>query len=158
MNIVMENAGSDAAAGSFTGFLACRGPVLIVDDDPTDAMQTEWVLAELQPKFPVQILTSGEDLVAYLNGEGLYKDRAAYPYPSMILLDLKMPGMDGYEALRWLKTSATHSDVPVVVLSGFANMAEQVTRAYQLGAHSFLPKPVKQQDIEGVLSLLKIAV
>lgn len=160
MSSITEIAGVDAPVnGKLLGPLwASHGPVLVVDDDPSDAVQTECALAELQPRFPVQILTSAEDLIAYLEGEGLYEDRAHYPYPSLVLLDLKMPKTDGFAVLEWLKLSGTHSQVPVVVLSGYADMAGQVTRAYQLGARSFLPKPVQQQDLESVLSLLKIAI
>lgn len=135
-----------------------KGPVVIVDDDTSDAMTAEGVIDELQPAFPVQILTSGEDFIAYLQGEGLYHDREHYPYPGLVLLDLKMPGMDGYDVLEWIKQHPTHASLPIVALSGFANMAGQVTQAYQLGAHSFLPKPVQLQDLRSILSLLKISV
>lgn len=135
-----------------------EGPVVIVDDDPYDAMLAEGIIDELQPRFPIQILTSGEDLISYLQGDGLYHDRSHYPYPGVVLLDLKMPKMDGFDVLKWLKDHPEHKDIPIVVLSGFVDMAGQVTRAYQLGAHSFLPKPVRQEDIESILSVLKIAV
>ncbi len=135
-----------------------EGPVLIVDDDPSDAMLCEGVIDELQPKYPAQILTSGDDLFAYLEGDGLYHDRARYPYPGLILLDLKMPKIDGFEVLKWLKTRPQHAEIPVVVLSGFVDMASQVTRAYQLGAHSFLPKPVRQTDIQSILTLLHVSI
>ena len=135
-----------------------EGPVLIVDDDPYDAMLSEGVMEELQPKFPVQIITSGEDLMDYLQGDGLYQDRVHYPYPGLILLDLKMPGMDGFEVLKWLKSRPEHSEIPIVVLSGCVDLAGQVTRAVQLGAHSFLPKPVQQQDIRSILDVLNVSI
>ena len=69
-----------------------------------------------------------------------------------------MPRMDGFAVLQWLKNHPEHAKVPVVVLSGLAGMAGLVTKAYQLGAHSFLPKPVQAQDIQSVLHLLKISV
>ncbi len=135
-----------------------KGPVLIVDDETCHAMLAEAVFDEVRPGSSIQILTSGEDLVAYLQGESLYRDRCRYPYPGLVLLDLKMPKMDGFEALRWVKTHPKHSHLPIVVLSGVSGMAEQVTRAYHLGAHSFLPKPVQHRDVESILSLLKISV
>lgn len=138
--------------------MARQGPVVIVDDDPYDALLTEGIVDELQPHFEVQILTSGEDLVAYLQGDGLYQDRSHYPIPGLVLLDLKMPQMDGFAVLEWLKNHPEHSSIPIVVLSGAADMVEQVTRAYALGAHSFLPKPIQQRDIESILTLLKISI
>ena len=152
-----ENAGATAGA-DVAAQTAREGPVIIVDDDPYDALQSEGVIDELQPKFPVQILTSGEDLVAYLQGEGLYQDRSRYPYPALVLLDLNMPKMDGFEVLQWLKGHPEHAAIPIVVLSGRFDMPGQVTRAYQLGAHSFLPKPILLQDIQSILSHLKISI
>jgi CheY-like chemotaxis protein len=157
LNSAMENADADAG-GNATAQSVREGPVIIVDDDPYDALQSEGVVDELPPKFEVQILTSGEDLVAYLQGESLYADRSHYPLPGLVLLDLKMPGMDGFAVLEWLKNHPEYSEIPIAVLSGCVDMAGQVTRAYQLGAHSFLPKPVQLQDIRSILSLLKISI
>jgi two-component system response regulator len=134
------------------------GPVVIVDDDPADAMLAEGVFDVCQSRFALQILTSGEDLVAYLQGTGLYNDRIHYPYPGLILLDLNMPKMDGFAVLEWVRGHPEHGDVPIVVLSGFSDLVEQVTRAYTRGAHSFLPKPIQLQDIKTILSILKISI
>ena len=156
MNTIMDDASMVAAKDGTTQ--PCDGPVLIVDDDPYDAITAEGVVGDLNPILPVQILTSGEDLIAYLQGENIYHDRKQFPYPGLVLLDLKMPRMDGFAVLQWLKNHPEHAKVPVVVLSGLAGMAGLVTKAYQLGAHSFLPKPVQAQDIQSVLHLLKISV
>jgi len=158
MNSIMENAGAATAVNAVTQSSAREGPVVIVDDDASDALLAEGIIDELKPRFPVQILSSGEDLVAYLQGKDLYHDRSQYPYPGLVLLDLKMPKMDGFALLQWLKDHPEHAQIPIVVLSGCVNMAGQVTRAYQLGAHSFLPKPVQQEDIQSILSLLKVSI
>jgi CheY-like chemotaxis protein len=158
MNFIVEHAGA-AIWGRIAAEASAReGPVVIVDDDPYEALLAQGVLDELQPRFPIQILTSGEDLVAYFQGDDLYHDRNSYPYPGLVLLDLKMPKMDGFEVLQWLNDHPEHAEVPIVVLSGFAGMPEQVTKAYRLGAHSFLPKPVQLPDIRSILSLLKISI
>src|SRR5271170_1886221 len=144
-----KNAGA-TAGGTVVAQSPREGPVIIVDDDPYDALQSEGVIDELQPRFPVQILTSGEDLVAYLQGESLYQDRIHYPLPGLVLLDLKMPKMDGFAVLEWLKDHPEHAEIPIVVLSGFADMVAHVTRAYGQGAHAFLPKPVQLRDIQSI--------
>ena len=146
--------GGSAAAPSWSR----EGPVVIVDDDPYDALLSEGVIDELHPRFAAHILTSGEDLVAYLQGEDLYRDRSQYPLPGLVLLDLKMPKMDGFAVLEWLKGHPEHMGVPIVVLSGFVDMVEQVTKAYGHGAHAFLTKPVQLRDIQSILSLLKISI
>jgi len=159
MNSTAENsANATPQIGAATHTFSREGPVVIVDDDPYDALLSEGVVDELQPKFDVQILTSGEDLVAYLQGDGLYQDRTHYPLPGLVLLDLNMPRMDGFAVLEWLQSHPEYAGIPVVVLSGFADMVAQVTRAYGKGAHSFLPKPVQLRDIQSILSLLKISV
>ena len=158
MNSIMEHAGAAGAGNTAPQSSTRKGPVVIVDDDAVDAMLSKGVIDELRPGFPIQILASGEDLVAYLLGEGLYKDRSHYPLPGLVLLDLQMPKMDGFAVLDWLKSHPEQAEVPIVVLSGRFDMAGQVTRAYQLGAHSFLPKPVQEQDIKSIVSLLKISI
>ncbi len=157
MNSTAKNAG-EAVGANAPAHPAKEGPVIIVDDEPYDALQTEGVVDELQPKFPVQILNGGEEFVAYLQGEGLYKDRSHYPLPGLVLLDLRMPGMDGFAVLEWLKAHPEHSEIPIVVLSGFTDMVGEVTRAYGQGAHSFLPKPIQLRDIQSIVSLLKISI
>lgn len=155
-DVVTDESHTDA--DPFLRTFGRQGPVVIVDDDPYDALLSEGVVDELQPKFEVQILTSGEDLVAYLKGDGLYRDRAHYPLPGLVLLDLNMPGMDGFAVLEWLRAHPEFSDTPIVVLSGHAELVRQVTRAYGHGAHSFLPKPVQLRDLQSIISLLKISV
>src|SRR4029077_20868417 len=77
----------------------------------------------------------------YLSGEGKYANRAAYALPSVVLLDLNMPGIDGFEVLRWIRQQPGIKDLRVVVLSGSDAMRD-VNLAYQLGANSFLIKPM----------------
>ena len=158
MDSIMENPGMAVAEEIARQTLTREGPVVVVDDDISDAMFAEEVVDDLQPKFPVQILTSGEDLITYLQGENLYRDRSLYPYPGLVLLDLLMPKMDGYAVLQWIMDHPQYADVPVVVLSGGVGMAGQVTKACQLGARTFLPKPVQSQDIQSIVSLLKISI
>jgi len=158
MKTIMESADAVAGGSAAARSWSRQGPVVIVDDDPYDAVLAEGVIHELQLKFPVQILTSGEDLVSYLQGDDLYADRNQYPLPGLVLLDLKMPRMDGFAVLEWLKAHPEHAEIPVVVLSGFVDMVEQVTKAYGHGAHAFLTKPVQLRDIQSILSLLKISI
>ena len=158
MKPIMENAAAAAGENAATQSRSREGPVVIVDDDPYDALLSEGVIDELRPRFRAQILSSGEDLVAYLQGDDLYCDRSRYRLPGLVLLDLKMPKMDGFAVLEWLKGHPEHADVPIVVLSGFVDMVEQVTRAYGQGAHAFLTKPVQLRDIQSILSLLKISI
>jgi len=118
-----------------------------VDDDLDDARLALRTLTRLNVKNPIHALRNGEELIAYLRGEEQYQDRAAFPYPAMILLDLKMPGVDGFDILKWLLAHPSHQSVPVIVLSGACELNE-VNRAYQLGARTFFTKPIRAIDFE----------
>jgi len=117
------------------------GTVLIVDDDLEDIRFTQRTIAAVSPQLRVMGLHSGKELISYLQAEHGYSDRTEFPYPSLILLDLRMPGMHGFHVLSWLREHPPHNFIPVVVLtaSGEMMLAQQ---AYALGARSFLTKPI----------------
>jgi CheY-like chemotaxis protein len=94
----------------------------------------------------------GEEVVAYLKGDGKFYNREEYPLPSLLLLDLKMPRMDGFEVLKWIRAQQGLSTLRVVVLTSSERIRD-VNIAYNLGANSFLVKPM---DFEHVLELTKI--
>ena len=79
--------------------------------------------------------------IAYLHGEGHYADRAAYPFPTLMLLDLKLPRKSGLEVLEWLRQTQGIHRLPVVVMTSSKESAD-VGKAYDLGANSYLVKPV----------------
>ncbi len=132
-------------------------PILIVDDDPQDRELTQIALRRLPLRVPLVFLTSGADFKDYLEGAGPYANRALYPYPCVALLDLEMPRGGGIGALEWLKEQPQHSALPVIALSGKRQPAD-VTRAYSLGARSFLTKPIDLKDFQSVIKSLKIAI
>lgn len=94
---------------------------------------------------PIHVVNDGEQAIAYLKGEGLYANRAEYPLPCLLLLDLKMPNKNGFEVLDWIRKQPALSALRVVVLTT-SGEAKDINRAYQLGANSFLTKPVDFRD------------
>jgi len=84
--------------------------------------------------------------VNYLEGQGKYEDRVTYPLPSLVMLDLKMPVMDGFETLQWIRTKSAKPNQPVVVLT-CSDETKDLKRAYALGANSFLMKPINVEDL-----------
>jgi CheY-like chemotaxis protein len=123
------------------------GTVLIVDDDLEDIQFAKRVIAAVCPQLQARGLSSGAELICYLQGEHGFSDRTEFPYPMMILLDLRMPGMHGFDVLGWLRDHPPHNLIPVVVLtaSGEVLVARQ---AYQLGARSFLTKPIAANEFK----------
>ena len=94
---------------------------------------------------PLQVVNDGRQVIAYLRGDGEYADRSRYPFPALLLLDLKMPNCDGFEVLQWLRDQRGMPPLRVVVLTT-SDRVYDMHRAYELGAHSFLTKPVDFRD------------
>lgn len=113
---------------------------LLVDDDPNDATLMRRAFVRARILNPLVIVSSGEEAIDYLSGVGRYSNRAEYPLPALVLLDLRMPGMDGFEVLQWIRAKPGVSSLRVVILSG-SDGERDVNRAYQLGANSYLVKP-----------------
>jgi len=120
--------------------------ILVADDDADDAEEILLVLQNAGLTNPVVTVADGEEAVAYLQGEGQFADREKFPLPSILFLDLRMPRRDGLEVLEWLTLQPQLTNMLIVVLSGYDNPAD-VSRAYQLGAHTFLTKPIKPEDV-----------
>src|SRR6266850_4379035 len=113
--------------------------ILLAEDREDDIVLVRRAFAKAYVLNPLQIVRDGEELVAYLKGEGKYANRAEYPLPDLLLLDLKMPRMDGFQVLEWIRQQPGLSNLRVVVLTSSENMRD-VNRAYQLGANSFMVK------------------
>jgi CheY-like chemotaxis protein len=115
-------------------------PILIVEDNEDDAFLIQRALERANVLNPVKVVRSGEEALAYLKGEGLFKDRTGYPLPGLVLLDLKMPGIDGFAVLDWVRQQASFRQMRVVVLTSSTDVRD-VNRAFRSGADSFLIKP-----------------
>jgi CheY-like chemotaxis protein len=115
--------------------------ILIVDDDENDIFFVKRAFTEINVHCTFQILNNGQEVVDYLGGHEPYADREKYPLPIMILMDLKMPIMDGFQVLAWLRSRAGIKVIPTIVFSS-SDLPSDITRAYELGANSFMTKSV----------------
>ncbi len=113
---------------------------LVIDDNRDDAFLLRRAFQRAKVLNPVHLVHSGEEAIAYLSGEGKYGNRAEFPLPGLILLDIKMPGLDGFGVLTWIRHHPDLRGLRVVILSSSDDMRD-VNQAYQLGANSFLIKP-----------------
>src|SRR6516162_6590255 len=113
---------------------------LLVEDDANDALLLQRAFHKANILNPLHRVLTGEEAIAYLSGKGPYKNRAEFPLPSLVLRDLKMPEVSGFEVLKWIRQHPSLRDLRVVVLSGSEDMRD-VDAAYKLGANSFLIKP-----------------
>lgn len=129
-------------------------PILLVEDDPNDQLLIRRAFGKAKLVNPLRVVSDGDAAVAYLGGEGAYADRQAHPLPSLMLLDLKLPRRSGLEVLAWLRAQpAPLGRTPVVVLTS-SREHDDVGRAYDLGANSYLVKPV---DFEGLFEMIRTA-
>ena len=125
--------------------------VLLVEDNPDDAllMQKAWKAAQIPNQLPT--VSDGEQALAYLEGSGVYSDRAKYPMPIAIFLDLKLPRIDGLEVLAAIRSNPKLRHLHVEVLSASARDAD-VLRANELGANSYIVKPSRVQELIQMLT------
>jgi len=114
--------------------------ILVAEDREDDILLIRRAFTKARVVNPMQIVRDGEETLAYLKGEGKFANRAEYPLPGLLLLDLKMPRMDGFEVLRWVRQQPGLKTLRVVVLTSSDDIRD-VNLAYQLGANSFLVKP-----------------
>jgi CheY-like chemotaxis protein len=124
--------------------------VLIVEDYEDDAKLLELLLTGAGVINPLRSVLSAEQAIAYLEGAPPYWHREKYPLPAVIFVDLKLPGIDGFDFLRWLRAHPLLKTAFFVVLSATGDLVS-VQAAYALGANSFLVKPCRAADLENLI-------
>lgn len=115
-------------------------PILAAEDDASDRIILEMAFQRAKLPYPLVVVHDGQEAVDYLCGNGQYADRAAHPLPALLLLDLKMPRMDGLDVLAWLAQQPDFKKLPVVVLSS-SGAEQDMNKALQLGAREYFVKP-----------------
>lgn len=125
------------------------GKILLVEDDPNDVELTLMALAESHLANGVAVVRDGEEALDYLYRRGTYESREVSK-PPVVLLDLKLPKMDGLEVLKQVKTDPDLKKIPVVMLTS-SREEQDLLRSYDLGTNAYVVKPVGFQDfIEAV--------
>lgn len=124
--------------------------LLVVEDDPDDAMLLERALRRAKSGFRMVWVSKADDLIAYLKGSGVYADRVQHPSPRVVLLDLKMPRKDGFSVLEWRQSKPGYEAVPIVVYSS-SDLKEDIGRAYLLGANSYVVKPTAPERLDSMV-------
>lgn len=124
--------------------------ILLVEDNRMDVELTLDAFNEAKMLNTIHVAPNGQDALDYLFGRGKYADRGAYPLPSLILLDLKLPGIDGFEVLRQIKLTPMLKRLPVVILTSSREEGDRAL-SYDIGANSYLVKPVSFEGFLGVV-------
>jgi CheY-like chemotaxis protein len=114
--------------------------ILQVEDEQADVELLQVVFKRAGITNPVHVVTDGQMALDYLAGAGRFADRERHPLPCLVLLDLKLPKVDGLDVLEWLRHQPNLKRLVVVVLSSSVQRRD-VERAYDLGANSYAQKP-----------------
>ena len=129
---------------------ASLGPILVVEDDQDHALLIRSVFESRSPGTVMRIVFTGRAALDYLEGIPPYDDRAQNPLPEVIILDLGLPDMSGFDVLSWLSIKEEYSYIPVIVLTS-SNDPENERGAYSLGAHSYMTKPADFGELVDVV-------
>jgi len=115
--------------------------IILVEDNPDDADLAIRALKKNGPASSIVHLQDGEEALDFIFCKGTYADQVFGEMPKLILLDLKMPKVDGIEVLRQVKSDARTKAIPVVLLTS-SNEDRDIAASYQFGANSYIVKPV----------------
>jgi CheY-like chemotaxis protein len=128
--------------------------ILLVEDNRMDVELTLDAFREARLLNKIHVAPNGQDALDYVFGRSPYVDREVYPLPNLILLDLKLPGIDGFEVLRQLKATPVLKRLPVVILTSSKEEGDRAL-SYDIGANSYLVKPVSFEGFLGVVRLIE---
>jgi CheY-like chemotaxis protein len=135
--------------------MANTDPVLLAEDDSNDVELVRRAFRENGSPNLVHAVGDGEAAIQYLAGEGIYADRASYPFPALFLLDLKMPIKDGIEVLQWLHA---HPDIPArlpVVVFSSTELPNETQMAYAMDIQACIVKPLDYTALREKIRILK---
>lgn len=129
--------------------------ILVAEDNEDDVFILLRALKKAGLENPVHVCGDGQEVINYLKAEGEFADRAKFPFPRMLLLDLKMPRVSGLDVLRWLYEHPECNIIPKVVLTS-SREPRDVTEAYKWGANAYLCKPASFEDLQRQLAAMQV--
>lgn len=129
--------------------------ILLVEDNEDDVFLTETALRQAGCANPLHVVRDGQEALDYLSGAGKFADREKFPFPGLILLDLKLPYRSGLDILTWLGREGHLSKTFVAVLSG-SNEPSDRRAAYELGTNTYLVKPPTPHMIQDIVRTFKL--
>jgi CheY-like chemotaxis protein len=116
-------------------------PILLVEDDNDYVALVRESFQKVQITNPLYSVGTAEEAIAYLAGEGKFARRATFPFPCLMLLDLRLPTKSGFDVLRWLNTRPELKQKLNVVVLSAVKTPNEIQMAYDLGAQYFMKKP-----------------
>jgi CheY-like chemotaxis protein len=126
--------------------------ILVVEDSDEDFEAFCRVMGEIESDSCVQRACDGEDALDYLYQKGSYQDAKLSPRPSIILLDLNLPGTDGRDVIREIKKNQSLKTIPIVVLTT-SSSPKDIETCYEFGANSYLMKPMGLKKLKDAIAI-----
>ena len=121
-------------------------PILLAEDDRNDIFLMRKAFEKAGIPNPLFVVHNGQEAVDYMAGTGDYSHREKFPLPGLMLLDLKMPWMDGFDVLTWLRRQRQFDTLPVVVLTS-SHLQSDIDRSRQMGVYDYRVKPHRFEDL-----------
>lgn len=133
-----------------------RNPVviLLVEDNPADQELIRRAVEKVTIRKELRIVEDGEEALAYLFRRGKYQAPATSPKPDLLLLDLNLPRVDGYQVLEEIRADLKLRPMPVLVLTT-SRQEKDIIRSYELGCNSFITKPVGLDQLTGLVRAIE---
>ncbi len=128
--------------------------VLYVEDEEDDQLLMKFAFDRAGLSHALQRVGDGRDAIKYLSGENSYADRERHPMPSVVLLDLNLPVVSGFQVMEWLREHPALRKMPVVVFSS-STLPEDRRKAGELGAKEFIEKPTSSTGFGQVVERLR---
>ncbi len=125
-------------------------PILLAEDDDNDVFLMRRAFGRAGIPNPLFVVHNGQEAINYLSGTGEFSERRRYPLPALMLLDLKMPWMDGFDVLKWVRARKTFDSLPVVVLTS-SKLQADVDKSRELGVYDYRVKPQSFEDLVRLL-------
>ena len=125
-------------------------PILLAEDDRNDIYLMRRAFEKAAIPNPLFVVHNGQEAVDYMAGVGDYTAREKFPLPGLMLLDLKMPWMDGFDVLAWLRRQRQFDTLPVVVLTS-SHLQADIDKSRQMGVYDYRVKPHRFEDLVRLL-------
>ncbi len=125
-------------------------PILLAEDDENDIFLMKRAFERAHITNPVLVVRNGQEAIDYLSGKGEYAQRDKFPFPGLLLLDLKMPWMNGFDVLKWVRGQKEMKQFPVVVLTS-SKLQSDVDQSRELGVYDYRVKPQSFEDLVRLL-------
>jgi CheY-like chemotaxis protein len=127
--------------------------ILLVDDSENDLLLMRLAFEKAEFSGVLQEVHNGEEAIGYLKGDGPFGDRAKFPLPAVVLMDLNMPRKNGFDVLTWVRAQAGLRRISIIIMSA-SMRPEDVERSFDLGANSFVVKPSTLDELIAMIRSL----